>query len=600
MLCKRWLLGLALLAVPAFAGTAPAQERQGGSPLAIVPDKAPLVISVRGVKATTDRALKMVTNALPDLADKAKELVAEGKRKMLEEALQGRGDALKALTDDGPIFVVFLEFPEPGAGEPDGAVIARVKDYKAFRDGLLKEDERKGGSTKDGVETVTIEGKKVHLVQAGDYAVVTPKEATAQAFAKKKFGGLDKRLDPAAAKRMLTADIGVYVDMGMVLEKFAEQIRQAQDQANDGLAQIENLGKTDKAQMKIVKMMMDAFFRLVQDSRTLVYTLSFEPQGLAAHVGVGLAKDSTSAKYLKDMKPSPMTGISRLPAGYMTYSGMEMDPQIFKLLQPLTQGIFADSTTDEGKKVAKALEVMAKAGPHGMTQAQTVPTRGVTVVEYDDPAKALDASLQIFEGLAKNEQFAFMPLKDGLKLKRKAQSYRGTDWSEISMKFDLEKMFAEVPFGGDELAKAMEKIMGQGTNIWVGVLDKHVINVTAKDWKDAQKLIDQYVEKKNDLSGDKAFQAVRGHLPRETTMLQVINMSKYLDMLTGIFRPILAAAGQDVEIPASKEKEPGYVGFTMTLQPRAVGLDVFITGGSAREVHRIIDPFIKKFAGGAF
>src|SRR5437868_4067495 len=99
MLRKRWLMGLALLAAPAFAGPAPAQERQGGSPLALVPDKAPMVITVRGIKGTTDRALKMVKNALPDLADKAKEMLDEGMKKMMEE-LQGRGDALKALAPD--------------------------------------------------------------------------------------------------------------------------------------------------------------------------------------------------------------------------------------------------------------------------------------------------------------------------------------------------------------------------------------------------------------------------------------------------------------------------------------------------------------------
>jgi hypothetical protein len=601
MLRKRWLMmGLALLAAPALAYPARAQERQGVSPLAMVPDKAPMVIAIRGLQATTDRALIMVKNALPDLADKAKEALEEGKKKVLEEMLQGRGGAIKALADEGPIFLAFMEFPEPGANEPNAAVIARVKDYKAFRDGLVKADESKDAASKDGVETVTINGKMLHLVQAGNYAVLTPNQGTAKTFAQKKVTGLDKRLDEESAKRLLSADIGFYIDMGTVLEKYAEQIRQAQDQANDTLAQVENLGKTDKAQMKLVKMMLDAMFRTIQDSRTLVYTLSFEPQGLKGHIGLGLAKDSVSAKYLKDMKLSPLAGLTRLPAGYMTYTGMDLDPQMYKIMQPLTQGIFADPATDEGKKSARALEEMVKAGPRGMASAQTVPTRSISVTQYDDPGKALAAVMSLFEALAKNEQFAFMPLKEGLKVKRKAQSFRGSDWHEISMKFDLEKMFAEVPIGGDELLKAMKKITGDGTNIWIGAVDKAVITATAKDWDGARALIDQYLEKKSDLSADKSFRATRDNLPREITMVQVINMAKYLDMITDIVRPLLQAAGQDVEIPASKEKEPAYVGVSASLLPRRVGLDVFISGGSAREVYRVIDPFIKKFAGGGF
>jgi hypothetical protein len=590
-------MGFALLAVVAPVVPARAQERQGGSPLAMVPDKAPLVISVRGVQGTTERALKMAKNAFPDLVDKAKEHIDEGMKKLFE----GRGNALKGLAEDGPIFVAMMDLPEPGGNEPNMAVIARVKDFKTFREGLLKEDERKESKTKDGIESVTIDGKASFLVHAGEYAVLTTNEATAQAFAKKKVKGLDQRLDAASAKRLLDSDVGVYVDMGVILEKYAEQIRQAQDQVNDGLNQVENLGKMDKAQLKVYKLVLDAMFRTIQDSRTLVYTASFKPEGLSIHFGLGLAKDSATAKLLKDMKPGPSTGLDRLPARALTYLGMEFDAATYKLLQPLLQGMFADEGSDQAKKVKKALDQLVAAGPRSFVTSQAVPAKGLSVLDYEDPAKALDASLQLLEAVAKNEQFRFMPIKDGITVKRKAQNYRGTEWSEVSMKWDLDKMFAEVPFGGEELIKGMKKITGEGENIWMGVVDKQVIAATAKDWKSAKNLIDEYLEKKGKpASADKAFAAVRGQLPKEATFVELLDMAQYLDLVLEMVRPILAAAGQDVEIPASKEKQPGYVGVSATLLPRNVGGDVFISAGAAREVYRVIDPFIKKFAGGAF
>jgi hypothetical protein len=590
-------MGFALLAVVAPVVPARAQERQGSSPLAIVPDKAPLVISVRGVQGTTERALKMAKNAFPDLVDKAKEHIDEGMKKLFE----GRGNALKGLAEDGPIFVAMMDLPEPGGNEPNMAVIARVKDFKTFREGLLKEEERKESKTKDGIESVTIDGKASFLLHTGDYAVLTTNETTAQAFATKKVKGLDQRLDAGSAKKLLDSDVGVYVDMGVILEKYAEQIRQAQDQVNDGLNQVENLGKMDKAQLKVYKLVLDAMFRTIQDSRTLVYTASFKPEGLSIHFGLGLAKDSATAKLLKDMKPGPSTGLDRLPARALTYLSMEFDAATYKLLQPLLQGMFADEGSDQAKKVKKALDQLVAAGPRSFVTSQAVPAKGLSVLDYEDPAKALDASLQLLEAVAKNEQFRFMPIKDGITVKRKAQNYRGTEWSEVSMKWDLDKMFAEVPFGAEELIKGMKKITGEGENIWMGVVDKQVIAATAKDWKSAKNLIDEYLEKKGKpASADKAFAAVRGQLPKEATFVELLDMAQYLDLVLEMVRPILAAAGQDVEIPASKEKQPGYVGVSATLLPRNVGGDVFISAGAAREVYRVIDPFIKKFAGGAF
>jgi hypothetical protein len=263
--------------------------------------------------------------------------------------------------------------------------------------------------------------------------------------------------------------------------------------------------------------------------------------------------------------------------------------------------MFAEEGSEQGKKVKKALDQLVAAGPRSFVTAQAVPAKGLSVLDYDDPAKALDASLQLLEAVAKNEQFRFMPIKDGITVKRKAQNYRGTDWSEVSMKWDLDKMFAEVPFGAEELIKGMKKITGDGENIWMGVVDKQVIAATAKDWKSARRLIDEYLEKKgNPASSDKTFEAVRGQLPKEATFVELLDMAQYLDLVLDMVRPILAAAGQDVEIPASKEKQPGYVGVSATLQSRNVGGDVFISTGAAREVYRVIDPFIKKFAGGAF
>src|SRR5262249_60612231 len=110
----------------------------------------------------------------PDLAPQARAQIDEG----LKKGLQGR--ELKGLPADGAIFVVFTEMPRPGEEVPRAAVIARVANYADFRDGLLKEDERKSLKAEGGHEVATTEdGKEIYFVdRKGWVAVTTRKEAS--------------------------------------------------------------------------------------------------------------------------------------------------------------------------------------------------------------------------------------------------------------------------------------------------------------------------------------------------------------------------------------------------------------------------------------
>jgi hypothetical protein len=131
----RWL-GWCPILLGLLAGPAPAAEE---SPLAQVPARAPIVISLHGVKRTTDRLVTMVKKAVPDLGRQVEAQIRDFFEKGFFE-----GRKLRGLVDDGHIFVVLTQLPKPQDEEgPAIAVIARVTDYKAFRDSLMTEDERR-------------------------------------------------------------------------------------------------------------------------------------------------------------------------------------------------------------------------------------------------------------------------------------------------------------------------------------------------------------------------------------------------------------------------------------------------------------------------
>jgi hypothetical protein len=82
MMRTRWLAGGACALAPLVAAPVAADE----SPLAQVPDQAPLVVHVRGLKRTRERLLVLAQNPLPDLAPQVHPLFDQG----IQKGLKGR------------------------------------------------------------------------------------------------------------------------------------------------------------------------------------------------------------------------------------------------------------------------------------------------------------------------------------------------------------------------------------------------------------------------------------------------------------------------------------------------------------------------------
>src|SRR5438132_949242 len=80
---------------------------------------------------SANRAIVYLKNALPDVAP-----IAEGAiMAALKDGVDGRH--FRGLAKEGPIFLALNELPK--GDEPTFAVILAVTDYKAFRDGILKD-----------------------------------------------------------------------------------------------------------------------------------------------------------------------------------------------------------------------------------------------------------------------------------------------------------------------------------------------------------------------------------------------------------------------------------------------------------------------------
>jgi hypothetical protein len=573
------LAGVLALAILAPSG----RGQDTGAGLAQVPADAPLVVAVRGFERTKERLVKLVSNAAPDHAAMIQAKLDEA----LKEGLDGR--QLKGLAKDGPLFVVFTELPKPGEAEPAVAVIAAVTDFKAFRDGILTDEERKGLKETDGYESASVRGHDVFFIDRKGFAVVTGQKETAAKLAK-KGAGLDGKLK-ADAKTLLESDVALYVDMVAVNKEFGDQIKSVRPLIEFGLQQAG--GQMDKASQEMAKTFFNAVFQFIEDSRNVLLGLDFRPEGLVLRGDARVAAESKINLYLKDAKRAPLGELGTLPTGYMTYTAAYLGPELNKAFEAFLRGVYAGEDTNQGKKVKEAFEQLNAAGPGVLRTASGVPATGISVMDYKDPAKAEDAQFKLFQVLQSGETFGNVPLKEKPVVQRDAQTHRGFKLHMVSLKWDFEKMAERTPQLGKEMAEAMKTMMGEGMNIWFGTDGKTTLSVTAKDWPAAQKALDRYLDGKETVGKQAPFQEARKQLPAEASLTTLVDAPQYTQVMAEFVGPLLKAQGLPITIPPLKAPVgKSYFSMAVVLRPETAGFEFWLPVTAVAEIRKMIEPII--------
>jgi hypothetical protein len=584
------LLGL-LLAAPA-ARPAPAPTERGG--LDQVPATAPIVVHVRGLEGTKDRIIALVKTALPEVAP----LVENQLQAWWKDGIDGR--KFRGLAKDGPVFVVFTEMPRPGVNPPPFAVIAAVTSYTEFRDGFLKEDERKGLKTVvKNIEMATEEKgpDKIYFVNKKDYVVLTPTEEIAKALAPKQ-AGLDGRISKELAGKLLAADVGVYLAMDAFNKDYAEQIKQAREAVDGFLKQAEeNVGQSQKASMDLARKALGPIFQAVQDSQGVLVTLEFRPTGLAFHAQTEIKPGSETAKALAGAKPNAFAGLGRMPAGQLYYSGFQTGPALYKALGPVMFGAMAANDPAAAKKMQAATDELMKAGPGGRIDGFSLPPSGVQVYQYKDPARAVEAQFQLLQALGSGATLQSGMLKEKPVIKKNARKYRDIEMTWAHVVWDLEKM-AEASGAGagalpeearKQLADGMKKLMGSEMNLWFGSDGKEVIQVVAKDWEAAEKLLDQYFNRQKTVGDVAAFRRARKELPAEATLVMLFDVVQYAAAVLDFVKPLLGGAMPlPPNFPAAPDKaKPTYMGIAATAVPERASFDLFLSAPAVHEFYKV-------------
>jgi hypothetical protein len=588
MIRHRWSAWGALvcaLALTLPAAAAPVPGETDNKPLAQVPAKSAIVVQLKGLERTRERLNALIKNAMPDFADVAKEKIKEA----FDEALKGRN--IDAITKDGHIFMVITDMASLSGPTPKMAILVPVTDYKKFRDGILKDDERKEIKTDPlGYENANVEGQATYFVdRKNGYAAVTP-DADVAAMLVKKYDGLDGKLSKALAKSLLASDVSVYVDMAAVNKEFGEQIKQFQSVFEQGVDTL-----PDKSTAEMAKRVYAPIFQAVSDSTAVLVSADLRPEGVLLHVETEVAADSKTNTLLKSWRSVPATDLAKLPAGSMVYSGMAYTPAVMKELGALAYGL-VDPDSAEGKAIKKLVGEMADANPRYTINATNVPASGLAVSKYDDPAKAVDAQLKLFKGLKDGSTFGSV-LKSAPVVKEHAQKHAGFDLAFVSMKWDLEKTVEKQGAAmTDEQKKAMieymRSLVGEGADLWFGTDGKAVVQLTAKDWDEARALLDRYQKGESTVGSETAYKDTVKHLPAENSLLVLADVPQTAEVMVKAVVTMLQGSGLPIPIPPGFEKpaikaKTSFLGVGFTLEPGRGSLDLWLSAQSVNDIYKM-------------
>jgi hypothetical protein len=586
-----------VLLLAGLRGTA-APAPGAASALAQVPADAQVVVYLHGLERTQDRLGEMVKNALPDLGPKA----VEQFRQQLEAGFMGRKP--KGLPKDGAIFVVLPEIPNPAQQPPKMAVVLAVTRYTDFRDSVLNDDERKALKTDPaGYDQATVNDQEVYFIDhKNGYAVVTPSKDVATQLAHKPEKGLDTRLKQDAAQKLLDSDLGVYVDMEAVNKQHGDAIKQGKETFLQALEQ----NTPDKATVAMMQRVLGAVFQAVEDSRTALATVEFRPAGLALHMQAAVGEDTKTGALLKESRPSALRELGSLPAGWMIYTGMEIRPTLFKKFGTMMFGIATDPDSAEAKELQAAADELAAARPTALVGVGDVPMRGLQVWTFADPRKAAAAQLKAYKAI-KSGTFGSMALKEPPQVKADAEKYEGFELHSALIRWDIEKTVEKQTAGKPipEQAKQalidyQKKLLGEEMNIWFGTDGKTYVQVMAKDWSAARKILDAYREGKSKVGDEKAFTAARGHLPQDVTVVGLIDVPRYAEVIVEAVKPMLRGMGVPFNLPSAAVKgKTTYLALDAVLRPGHGSFDLWLPGAAANEVYKMyIEKLLKGGAGG--
>jgi hypothetical protein len=539
--------------------------------LAALPGGAPVVVQVKGFHRVQDRLKATLTHG----GDETKKWV-----ETLQSAMGPlKGRTVTGLAGEGRLFIVLIDLPSPDSdANPQVGLFAQVKDYAAFRDGLLTETERKSITRQGDVERVTVEEEEFYFGRRGDFVVVTPDKSVAENYAAGQGKlGLGKELTADVRRRLLDHDVCLYVNLGHVNKVYEQQIAMIRGMMDMGLGQVSELGGLPKSFGSYFKQVFEAMVQGFIDSRVLLVLLDFEPTGIKAalHIGFG-DKSVTSTALSRLARTHELNQLAKMPVGQHSYQSVDYG-DFWSVMGPMSLGITMSDDAEVAKKQKEALEAFMAAGPGPMLYGMRQLDDAVYTWDFVAPAQANEALWKLYTSLKPGEHYAMMLKITKVDAQAEPVTHRGHQFRHLALEWEA----ADLP---DEIAGQFKSIYGTGYKAWMGVVGAQWVMVTSKDWETAKATIDRLLDGKEHIGTLPSFASLRGRLPAKASLYATGDLGYLLSLgfMAG------SGLGSGSIIPSKRSKQESWFGLAVELNPGFIHVEVWLPAKALNDTIKAI------------
>ena len=530
-----------LLMAAAF-GQAPDQSEW----LKSVPAEVAVVARVKALDTVRDDLMAMLEAMSGNAAAMARPQIEQGMAMM--EAQNGEHSTKHP-------FFVLLTLPKDGA-MPGWAVMVEGTNY----DAILKDVSGKAdfkSAPKDGIDSFDgKDGQTWYATKGAGFVAFGPDQAIVKGIAKPS-ASLSEKLTPEVKASLLGGDLGIYVNVAEVQGQYGDQIEQGK-QMFMGLID-QGGGQLDAKTLEGAKALYASLFDSIKEGQSFALNLDFAAEGLGVGGLVTVKGDSAAAKSLAKSTTGAADGLARLPGDAMMFIYSRPNPEAARDLAKLVSpgGKLPEDT-------AKTLDLNEQAGIDETFTAISDGANGfanLAGLVYSmpkNPAKAVEAATIG----AKSAQTSGQAVIDSIKVTPEAETYKGFTLAKTTAKIDLEKVAPPNAPGGPD---AMKKLMGGDTvTTWFGTDGKTFLNVGGKDFAQAKSRIDAFASGDGSLGKVKAYEAIRGKLPKEVSGLMLVS-AQGLTRMVG--QAVGSMSGTPVAVPSDMPKDVALLGGSLTASP---------------------------------
>jgi hypothetical protein len=354
----------------------------------------------------------------------------------------------------------------------------------------------------------------------------------------------------------------------------------------------------DKRQVEQARVVYEALFQAVEDGTGLALGVEFRPEGLLVRAEAAFGKDTASGKLFAAERPAPLDRLGTLPGGEALYTAGRFSPELAKSVVTFSREFAAG---EDEERAVQSIERYAEllAGVEGWLSAGSGPRGSLQVMTPKEPAKLAEAHAKALRNLPEAGGYQNVVLKEKPEVREAEQTHRGFELTRAALVLDLEASAGNIP--DENLRRAtiesMKRLVSERTTYWFGTDGKQYVQVSGKDWDAARRLLDAYLDGKETIGSDAAFQTVRKQLPAEASQIVIADVGRMLgsfgDYMKAIMDALPAFPGLDLTELKPARGAPTYAGVAVVLKPGSVGATVVIPSAAVTTGRTVLAPLFE-------